>query len=407
MDVFIARQPIFDINNKVFAYELLYRSGVENVSKFKSGDSATSDVVINSLLLLGLEQMTEGKMAFINFTEGLIKDEIPQLFSRRQLVVELLEDIVPDKELLARVRILKELGYTIALDDYIASYEYDELVELADIIKIDFVGTSALERVKISKRFIDMGKKLLAEKVETLEEFNEAKALGYTYFQGYYFAKPRIMKGKDVVGLNMNYMRIIDELNQEEPQYEKISAIIENDLALTYKLLRLINSPAFYTNSKVTSAKHALVLLGLKEIKKWIMILMLREAGKDKPDAVLKTCLFRAKMAETVAAHTGLSKRRNELFIMGLFSMIDTLLGQDLMTIIETLPFEDDVKAAMLGVDNKIKDIFITVVLYEQGNWEALMKGCEKIGVNYFDLPDMYYNAVLWADQVFSGTVVE
>lgn len=407
MDVFIARQPIFDLKQKVFAYELLYRSGTENASKFKSGDSATSDVVINSLLLIGLDSITEGQKAFINFTDTLIKDEIPNMFSKEQLVVELLEDIIPDQSLIENIQQLKAKGYTIALDDYIASYEYDVLVELADIIKVDFMGTSAYERARIASKFLSMGKRLLAEKVETLSEYDEAKRLGFTLFQGYYFSKPRIMRGKDVGSLNVNYMQVISELDLPDPSYDKMSEIIERDLALTFKLLRLINSPAFFSHNKVNSVKQALVRLGFKEIRKWIMVVMLRDIGKGKPDEILKTCLVRAKMAEMIAIVTGMDRRKNEMFIMGLFSMIDTLMDQDLYTILDSLPLEDDIKEAMVGKNNKLHEMFMVVIAYEQGDWDKLVRQCDTLGVGQMDVPDIYYNSLLWANKIYSSALAD
>ncbi len=406
MDVFIARQPIFDRRQKVYAYELLYRSGTENASCFKCGDSATSDVVINSLMM-GSDKLTEGHRAFINFTETLIKDEVPKLFSSKYLVVELLENIVPDEALLQYVRELKNLGYLIALDDYIASYEYEALVELADIIKVDFVDTTQSERWVMSERFRNLEKKLLAEKVETVEEFDEAMQLGFDYFQGYFFAKPRIMKSKDVTSLNNNYLEIMNELDAPEPGYEKISAIMERDVALTFKLLKLINSPAFYTNSKINSVKQALVLLGFKEIRKWIMVVMLRDLGKNKPDEVLKTCLIRAKMAEMIANLCKMEHRKNEMFIMGLFSMIDTLMDQDLYSIIGGLPLEDDIKEAMMGKENKLHDMFMVILYYEKGNWDEMVRDTKLLKIDYHEIPDIYYSSLAWANKVFNSSEPE
>lgn len=406
MDVFIARQPIFDRRQKVYAYELLYRSGTENSSSFKSGDSATSNVVITSLTM-GSDTLTEGHRAFINFTETLIKDEVPKLFSPEYLVVELLENIIPDEALVQRVKELKALGYMIALDDYIASYEYDELVELADIIKVDFVDTTQTERWRMSERFRDMDKKLLAEKVETVEEFDEAFQLGFHYFQGYFFAKPRIMKGKEATSLNSNYLEIMHELDMPEPGYEKISAIMERDVALTFKLLKLINSPAFYTNSKITSVKQALVLLGFKEIRKWIMVVMLRDLGKNKPDEVLKTCLIRAKMAELIAVNSGEDRRKNEMFIMGLFSMIDTLMDQDLYSILGGLPLEDDIKAAMMGKENKLHDMFMVILNYEKGNWDDVVRETETLSIKSKTIPELYYQSLGWAEKIFNNSEPE
>lgn len=406
MDVFIARQPIFDRNQKVYAYELLYRSGTDNVSSFKSGDSATSDVVITSLTM-GSDVLTEGHLSFINFTETLIKDEVPKLFSPKFLVVELLENIVPDKALIQRIRELKELGYTIALDDYIASYEFEELVDLADIIKVDFIDTTQTERWRMVERFRTMDKKLLAEKVETIEEFDEAYKLGFHYFQGYFFAKPRIVKGKDVRSLSSSYMEIIHEIDSPDPGYEKVSEIMERDVALTFKLLKLINSPAFFTNSKINSVKQALVLLGFKEIRKWIMVVMLRDMGKNKPDEVLKTCLVRAKMAEFIAHLSGEDRRKNEMFIMGLFSMIDTLMDQDLYSILGGLPLEDDIKAAMMGKENKLHDMFMIILSYEKGDWDDVVQETEQLGIKAQSIPDIYYQSLSWADKIYNNTETE
>lgn len=404
MDVFIARQPIFDKDQKVYAYELLYRSGSENSSQFKSGDSATSDVVINSLMI-GADTLTEGHRAFINFTESLIKDEVPKMFSKSYLVVELLEDIIPDMTLVNHVRELKALGYTIALDDYIASYEYEELVELADIIKVDFLLTTADERWSIAQKFHKMNKMMLAEKVETLDEFEEARELGFMFFQGYFFAKPRILKGKDMTSMNVNYLEILRELDQPDPGYDKMAKIMERDVALTFKLLKLINSPAFYTNSKINSVKHAMVMLGFKEIRKWLMVVMLRDMGKNKPDEILKICLVRARMAEMIATLSGMDQRKNEMFIMGLFSMIDTLMDQDLYSILGGLPLEDDIKAAMMGQKNKLHQMFMIVTSYEKGLWDQLLRDCNALNINYSEVPDLYYNALVWAEKVHNSSL--
>jgi EAL and modified HD-GYP domain-containing signal transduction protein len=151
--------------------------------------------------------------------------------------------------------------------------------------------------------------------------------------------------------------------------------------------------------------KHALVLLGFKEIRKWIMVVMLRDMGKNKPDEILKSCLVRAKMAEMIAILSGMDRRKNEMFIMGLFSMIDTLMDQDLYSIIDSLPLEDDIKAAMIGKKNKLHEMFMVVISYEKGSWDKLMRECESLGIGYNEIPDIYYNSLRWADKIFSSSL--
>lgn len=401
MDIYIARQPIFNNRLEVFAYELLYRSGTENFCDVSDGDSATSSVITNGLMLLGIDELTQGKKSFINFTKNLIVDKIPLLFSNEVVVVELLEDIIPDDNFIEVCRDLKDKGYTLALDDFVLDYDYIKLIELADIIKVDFMLTSIEERREIIKRYRYLNIKFLAEKVETQEEFEEAKASGYTYFQGYFFSKPVIIPGKDIKSHTRNYVKILEELNLKDPEYDKISNIIEYDVALTYKLMRLINSPAFYTNSKITSVNHALVLLGFNEIKKWITVIMMRDLGASKPDEIVKSSLLRAKMAEQIAASLGMRSRKNEMFLVGAFSMIDTLMDRSLFDILSEIPLEIEIVEAILGFDNELREVFSFVLAYERGEWDKVNKMCKDRKIDAKKIRDAYIKSLEWLNNIY------
>ncbi|NYE57018.1 EAL and HDOD domain-containing protein [Carboxydothermus ferrireducens] len=247
MKVFVARQPIFDKKEKVVAYELLYRSGKINHFDGSNGDRATASVIINSLFRIGLENLTNGKLAFINFTENLLKEGIPLIFNKNLLVVEILEDITPDKELLQALRFLKGKGFKIALDDFIFNLGNtpDELLNMADIIKVDFLANSLKDRKTIPQKFRNKKIEFLAEKVETKEEYEEAIKAGYSFFQGYFFSKPEIVSGKDISASKLTYMQILNELNKREPNFDYIAELIEANVSLTYELLRLVNSAVF------------------------------------------------------------------------------------------------------------------------------------------------------------------
>lgn len=403
MDTYIARQPIFNKNKEVHAYELLYRTGVDNVASVLDGDAATSSVIANSLMVIGLEKLTEGRPAFINFTKKLISDEIATVFDPKMVVVEILEDIIPDEKFLSDCRKLKEMGYTLALDDVVLEYPYEELMAMVDIIKVDFLLTKPWERKALVQRFKDSGVQFLAEKVETNEQFKEAVEAGYTYFQGYFFAKPKLLARRSIKSYALNYARIVTELNKPEPEYEKISKIIEYDVSMSYKLLRLINSAAFVTNSRITSIKHALVLLGFKEIKKWISIVMLQDIGSDKPDEILRSCLLRGKMGESLATTFGLKHRKDELFLLGVFSMIDTLMDLPMEEAIQDLPFEDDIKEALLGKPNAFHEILTIVVAYEKGNWDFMFLKAQEHELAMSVFPDAYIDAVKWTTTIFES----
>lgn len=408
MKIFVARQPIFDIHKNVYAYELLYRSSDENKSGFDDpnvldGDNATSSVITNSMLLVGIENVTQGKRAFINFTKNLILDEIPTLFSNDIVVVEILEDIIPDADFIKAVKSIKSKGYLIALDDFVLNYEYDEIIKLSDIIKVDFLLTSSLERKKIVEKYKNYGVRFLAEKVETLEEFNEAKEMGYSYFQGYFFAKPVILTSEDIKTLSSSYVQIIEEVSKDEPEYDKISNIIEGDIALTYKLLKLINSPAFYTSSRITSISRALVMLGFKEIRKWISIIMLRDIGSDKPNEIIKLSLIRGRMGELLAKLCNYTDIKDEMFLVGMFSMIDTLMDRSLFDILSELPFETSIIEALLGYDNELRRLFEIILAYESGNWDNLIIYTKKFNIDAYKVPDIYFESLKWTREVFKN----
>ena len=398
MDVFLARQPIFDEKMNVIAYELLYRAGNDNEANFLNGESATGEVIINSLVLLGLDKITGGKKAFINFTKDTIIKELPKLFSSDSLVVEILEDVVPTNEFISECLVLKELGYTIALDDFISEYEYDEIINLSDILKVDFLLTSVDERKLIIEKYRNRNIKFLAEKVETKEEYIEAMEMGYSYFQGYFFSKPVVLSSNDVRTFSATYARILNELNNEEPDYIILGEIIETDMAMSYKLLRLINSPAFSSRNKISSITHALTMLGLKEIRNWISLLMIRDLGKEQPSEVIITSLIRGKMCELLSKETSLKSRSSEAFLMGLFSLIDVILSRRLDELIDELPLSQDIKDALVDEESDFSNVLSIVKCYEHGEWDVLKILLEKLNINFEKIYYIYLEAIDWVE---------
>lgn len=404
MDVFVARQPIFDKSLKVVAYELLYREGEDNHYGGDDGDRATSRVVTNSFLRIGIEKLTGGKKAFINFTEKLIKEEIPTIFPKELIVVEILENIVPDTDVIQACMHLKKKGYVLALDDYIlhSPYDYQELFALVDIIKVDFLSNTGEERKSIPKKISNKKIKFLAEKVETKEEFEEALQAGYTYFQGYFFSRPIVVAGKEVPVYKTNYIRILNEIYRENPDFDKIAQIIETDISLSYELLRLIHSAAFHPASKITSIKLAIARLGLKEMRKWIGLMMIRDLARDKPDELMGSALIRARFGELLAEKVGYGKRRSEVFLMGMFSYIDVLLEKPLEEILKHLPLSQEIVNALLDYGGEFHLLYQLIKAYEKGKWKEVSSLAEKLKIEEKLLPKFYVDAIDWASQIFS-----
>lgn len=398
---FVARQPIFDREEEVFAYELLYRDSLENsYNPDVDGEEATSHVLTNSFGIIGIEEITEGNYAFVNFTERLICEEIPTIFNANNIVVELLEDIDPKQEVIEACTKLKEMGYIIALDDFIFAPQYQPLVDLADIIKVDFMISSAQERQQLVKIATNKGIDLLAEKVENRAELEEAKEMGYTYFQGYFFSKPVILAGDKLPVYPTNYIRVLNELNKEEPNVTKIAKFIEQDMSLSYKLLKLINSALFSLRKEITSIQQALVLLGLREVKKWFNLIVIEEISNDNDAEVLNISLIRAKFAELLAEHLNVEMNENKCFLMGLFSMIDVLMNREMENLLAELPIAQEIKDGILGEEGIYSEILGLIFSYERGDWEEIRLCCTNRCLTEDEISASYLQSVKWSNDI-------
>ncbi len=400
MNIFIARQPIFDKDMKVHAYELLYRSNDASEAFITDGDLATRKLIINTTILLGLDKITRGKKAFINFTKETIKSDLPKLFNTEDLVVEILEDVVPDNEFIVKCKELKKIGYELALDDFVLDYKYDEITDLVDVIKVDFMLTEKNERVEIIKKHRRGNIKFLAEKIETFEEYKESVEMGYDYFQGYFFSKPIIISGNDVKNFSATYAMIFEELTSSEPCYSRLESIVQKDVAVSYKLLRLINSPAFYSRREIVSIKQALVRLGFNEMKKWISLLMIRDIGNDIPDEVIRLSLIRGKLCESICKDTHIKSRNSEAFLLGMFSMIDIILNRRLDEVVDKLPLTSDIKNALNGDENIFSNILCIAKDFEQANWSNSTKIIEELNLSLDIVYKNYLDSIDWVDTI-------
>lgn len=406
MKIYLGRQAIYDTKMNVFAYELLYRSSEQNVSGVTGvldGDSATSAVITNSITLFGLEKLTGGKRAFINFTKNLILEEMPHVLDKSAIVVEILEDIIPDEPFLEACRTLKEKGYVLALDDYCLNNENMDLLKLVDIVKVDFRLTTLSEQIEIVQRYKPFKIVFLAEKVESEEEYQQAIDAGYKLFQGFFFSKPAVVSTKDFRGQTYNYMKILEELDAETPNFNVITTYFESDVSLSYRLLKLLNSAAFSTTNRIKSINHALVILGLREIRKWVMLMMMRDLGESRPDELVRLSLVRGKFCELLMGETTDRARRMEGFLVGIFSMIDLLVGQELKVVLDEIPLNTDVKSALLGVDNTFSKVLDLAVCYEFANWVDVEVISGSMGIEEEKMVQFYVDSLDFASAVMEG----
>jgi c-di-GMP-related signal transduction protein len=396
MEQFIARQPIFDGNMKVFGYELLFRNGVENCFSGTDEDQATSQVIATSALLFGMESLLGNGKGFINFTRKALLLDYASVLPKKQIVVEILENVEPDADVMEACRRLKKNGYILALDDFVYDARFDDLLKMADIVKVDFFVSDIDERKRMVEAFKPRGIKMLVEKVETQEEFDQAMEMGYNYFQGYFFSKPVIVSKKDVPGFKINQLRILQMVNQEEMDFQGLSELIQNEMSITYKLLKVTNSAAFGLRNKVTSIKQALNMLGEKGIRKWASILLMTGLGEDKPQEQVVSSLVRAKFCELMTCVPGWQNRGPSLFLVGLFSRLDVIIGRPLPEILAELPLKEEISDGILQKGELSVTINLIEAL-EQGQWPEINRLAKKLGIEESILQDIYLKAVQWA----------
>lgn len=396
MDVFVARQPIFDINKKIYAYELLFRSGESNGFPDIDGETATTSLLSSSFFTVGIDKIGAGKLVFINFTEELLLNETPQLFPPDKMVVEILEDVSPGPEIVSACQVLKDKGYSLALDDFVYSKQFEELLHLSNIIKIDFRLTPVETLGEMVETLKQYNCKLLAEKVETYDEFHQAVELGFDYFQGYFFSKPEVLKNKDLSSSQGGMLRLISKINTEEFDVESLAGLVAQDVSITYKLLKYINSSHFSRLQPLTSIRQAITFLGENGFKMFVSLIATSKLSENKPEELIRTSIIRARFLEQIGSQ--LKKDSSELFLLGLFMSIDAMLDQSIENVIGKMPLSDSLKEALVSRTGELYVFVRLVESYEAGKWVAFRFAQKKLGLTDNLITKFYVDALAWAD---------
>lgn len=394
-DIFIARQPIFDTSSNVYAYELLFRNAGQHTAQIDNGSVASSQVILNAFVDMCIQEIAENRQVFVNFTREFLVGDIPLPLSSNSLVVEVLEDVEIDSQVVDGLQALKKKGYTLALDDFIFTDDKEPMFDTVDIIKIDLLGcdiTSLKEEVKALKA---RGIKLLAEKVETHEEFELCKQMGFDYFQGFYFCKPMILSGQSVKPNRLAVLQILAKLQDPNCDINELEDFISKDVGISYKVLRIINSAFYNFRREIKSVREAIVALGLKTIRDWMCVIVMTDID-DKPQELLSQSLRRARMMQTLSANLGLN--REVAFITGLFSAIDAIMDQPMDTILRQLPLADYIVQALTQGEGGYGELLGTVIRYEKGQWDELAMD----GLNSQDLVEGYVDSITWTSQIYS-----
>lgn len=397
MDVFVARQPIFDNRKKIYAYELLFRTGMSNAFPDLDGETATSSLLSSSFFTVGIEKISGGKIAFINFTEQLLLEGTPTMFPAKSIMVEILEDVKPSSEINEACYNLIENGYDLALDDFVFSEAWLPLVEVAKIIKIDFMLTSMEEIEQIVATVEPYKCKLLAEKIETYEEFQQALRMGFEYFQGYFFAKPEILKNKDISSSQLTLLQLITEINRVEFDPENLKQLINQDVSVSYKLLKYLNSAYYSRVTPISSIKQAIAYLGARGIRQFVSLIATSKLSESKPNELIRISIIRARFLELLAEALG-QKNSGDFFMLGLFSCIDAMLDNSMEYLMEQLPLTTPVKNALSIRSGEMFPFLDAIERYELGDFTSFLIIIHELGIASDKITEYYFDAVSWAD---------
>ena len=416
LEKFIARQPIFDDKLKLFAYELLFRASSKNV--FQPYKNASEQLIVDSTMLFGLQSLTGHTKAFINFDLLALQRGTARLLPPDQVVIEILEGITPTQEVVQLCAELCNEGYTLALDDYVGHPKWEPLLPLVKFLKVDFRGCDAPARAAIANRHRNQlepsaaansgGMRLLAEKIETNDDLLEARSLGYTFFQGYFFCKPTTLSAREIPGNKLNCLRLLHLVASPDFNYDDVEQLLKTDPALVYKLLRYLNSWLVAVRGEIHSIREEIALLGEKEFRRWISVLAVVAMASDKPHELIRTALTRAFLCENLAktlidaptpptdsqpsvsasrmfappvSLSPIAVKSSDLFLMGLLSVTDAILDRPMEQVLATLPIAPEVRAALCGTANPYRDVYDLLLAYERGDWPALSAASARLGI--------------------------
>jgi c-di-GMP-related signal transduction protein len=395
--LYVARQPILSSNEQVFGYELLFRDGVEDYFRHTDPDTASRSTLDTSILM-GLDVLCDGRHAFINCTrETLIKDYVT-LLPPAQVVVEILESVPVDDLVKAACIRLKKAGYTIALDDFIGDDPRTALVEFTDIIKVDLRGTSPAEQAALVKRHGSSRCRMLAEKVETRDEFNACKKAGFFYFQGYFFRRPELVHAREIPKNQVNYLRLLQAISHDEIDVSEIEDIIKGEASLCYRLLRYLNSAAFSFSSQIHSVRHGLAILGEREVRRWVRLVAALGAGQNRPSDLVLSALVRARYCELLAPR--IPHGESDLFLVGLFSLMDTILEMPMGVVLEGISLDHETRAVLLGQKSQLDPLYQLMLAQEIANWPKLSELCAQLKLPESHITECHWKAMQWAREM-------
>jgi len=395
---YVARQPILDRAQNVFGYEILFRNGVEDY--FNADPELAARSTLDSSLLFGITTLCHNRRAFVNCTREVLFKDLITLLPPTQAVAEILETVEPEDRVIAACKRLKSSGYLIALDDFAPNDPRVPLCEFADILKIDVRATRPEERAGMMRRFASPKCKMLAEKIETPHEFQQARDMGFAYFQGYFFCRPELVIGREVPASRVHYVRLLEMVSRREIDMLELEKLLKQEASISYRLLRYLNSPVFGMALEVTSIRHAMAILGEREMRRWIRLVVTVGAAEQTCSELVLMGLTRARFCEMLSDRV---QSNGDLFLMGLLSVMDAILEVSMEVLLEQIPVEHETKAVLLGQKSTLQPLHQLLLAHESGNWAKSSELAKQLKLSDEEVATHWWQALQWAQEATNG----
>ncbi len=395
---FVVRQPIFDRGQKVFGYKLLFKNGVEDY--FERDAELAARSMLDRSLLFGIDKLCDNRRAFVNCTREVLFKDLITLLPPHQTVAEILPSVEPEDRVIAACLRLKAAGYLIALDDFTPDDPRTPLCEFADIIKIDVRTTKAEERARLMRRFASPKRKMLAEKLEIPNEFQQARDLGFGYFQGHFFCQPELVTGREVPASRIHSLRLLEMVCRAEIDLRELETGLKKEASISYRLLRYLNSPLFGFSLEIKSIRHAMAVLGEREMRRWIRLVVTVCAAEQKCSELVLMGLARARFCELLSERLQLN---TDLFLLGLLSVMDAILEVRIDVLVEQLPVGRDIKAALLGQESGLRPIYQLMLAQESGEWSRSSEIGKQLGLEDDEVAQIWWQAMQWGQEATGG----
>lgn len=400
---YVARQPILNSKRQTLGYELLFRDGERNAFPANvDSNRATYRLIVENFLSIGMNPSLPTSRCFINFPYQSLIRRLPLSLPKEQIVVEVLENCPPDDDLFEAIKELSQRGYLIALDDFVYNLEWERFLPYVHIVKLDLMALGleqACDYVKMRKAQ-GVKRRFLAERVETEQEFLAARAAGFTFFQGYFFSKPEMIKQSYVSPEQVIAMELFQEVCKAEVNYVKVEQIVAKDVALSYKLLRFVNTMSDRLEVSISSFRQALVYLGQDKLKLFVSLAVASFVSAKKPAELYNLSLQRAQFCMLMSRTQAFNQYREQAFLVGLFSMLDALLDTSLEHLVSQLPLSEDIKSALLERKGPFGALLNVEECYEKADWQGVQKGCKELGINVEDVIHNLSAAQRWSQDL-------